>query len=69
MPKYSQWTSIAFDVARSKGAKFSGSPPSAASDIISVAADVWSEDPDRYRRMTKQQAREVLSDEIQVSQR
>lgn len=66
MPRYSTWTSIAFDVARSKGARFEGSVPNGAEDVISVAASVWSEDKERYRAMTEQQARAVLEDEIQV---
>lgn len=66
MPRYSKWTSIAFDVARNKGATFEGSVPNGAEDVISVAAAVWSEDRERYRAMTESQARAVLEDEIQV---
>lgn len=66
MPRYSRWTSIAFDVAKDKGVQFSGSPPVEAASVISVAAEVWRENPDRYRAMTEQQARDVLEQEIQV---
>ena len=66
MPRYNRWTSIAFDVAKSKGVQFTGNPPTAAGQIISVAADVWNENPDKYRNMTESQARDVLTREIQV---
>lgn len=66
MPRYNQWTSIAFDVAKQKGVQFDGNPPTAAADIISVAADVWRENPDEYRNMTRKQAREVLNRELTV---
>lgn len=66
MPRYSTWTQIAFEVARSKGARIGGQPPNEASDIVSLAAEIWSEDKQRYRQMTESQAREVLSREITV---
>jgi hypothetical protein len=66
MVRYSTWTSIAFDVAKSKGATFTGNPPTAAADIISVAAEVWRENPERYKQLTEAQAREVLDQEITV---
>lgn len=67
MPKYNTWTSIAFDVAKSKGARFQGQVPNGSEKVISVAAAVWREDPERYRAMTESQARDVLMNEIQVS--
>lgn len=67
MPKYSTWTSIAFDVAKAKGANISGTPPNGASDVISLAAEVWREDPDRYKRMSRSEARDVLQREISVT--
>lgn len=67
MPRYSKWTEIAFDVAQQKGVRIGGQPPNEASAVIQVAAEVWSEDKERYRQMTVEQAREVLNDEITVS--
>lgn len=66
MPRYNQWTSIAFDVAKQKGAQFTGNPPTAAGQIISVAAEVWRENPEKYRNMTESQARDVLERELNV---
>lgn len=66
MPRYSAWTRIAFDVARSKGARIGGQPPNEASEIIKLAAEIWSEDKQRYRQMTESQARDVLEREITV---
>lgn len=66
MPRYSTWTSLAFEVAKAKGARFEGAVPNGAEDVISVAAAVWREDPDTYRAMTESQARDVLEREIQV---
>lgn len=67
MPRYSTWTGIAFDVARSKGARIGGQPPNEASEIIKLAAEIWSEDKQRHRQMTEAQARELLEREIDVA--
>jgi hypothetical protein len=67
MVRYSTWTSIAFDVAKTKGVQFEGNPPTASAQILSVAAEVWSEDKERYKNMTEEQARAVLNREITVS--
>jgi delta 1-pyrroline-5-carboxylate dehydrogenase len=67
MVRYSTWTSIAFDVAKAKGVQFEGNPPTASAQILSVAAEIWSEDKEKYLGLTEEQARRVLEQEITVS--
>jgi len=70
MPAWQTWVAVAFDVAQAKGAQFESnqdSPPRTAQDVMSIAAEVWTEDTDRYRQMTEEQARQKLSKEITVS--
>jgi hypothetical protein len=67
VPSYHQWTEIAFAVAQSKGVEVDAQPPNQASDIVSIAAEVWQEDPAAYKAMSRSEARSVLRDEIAVS--
>lgn len=71
MVTYQVWTSLAFEVARIKGATFqkrrSDRPPEDASNLISIAADIWQEDKERYLQMTRAEARSVLMEEIDVA--
>lgn len=69
MPAWQTWVGIAFDVARQKGAQFESTgraPPMGAQAVMTVAAEVWREDRERYEQMTEEQAREVLSRELSV---
>lgn len=67
MVSYQRLTSIAFDVARRKGAKFTGSPPTNSARIVEIVAEEWQSDKERYKQMTEKQARRALEDTIQVS--
>lgn len=67
MVSYQTLTAIAFEVAREKGAQFSGQQPSAATSIIEIVADEWNSDKERYRQMTEAQARRAMENVLVVS--
>lgn len=63
---YSDWVSIAFEIARQKG--FRASSPNAdnsAADMIALAAEIWNERKAEIRQ-SEQNARRIAREEIQV---
>jgi len=65
MVSYQTWTSVAFEVAEEKGAQIKGSG-SVATDLISVAADIWNERKDELSTATRSEARQIALQEISV---
>lgn len=64
MVSYQRWTSIAFEVAREKGAQFDSL--SSSSDGIQVFADIWNDRKDELSAASVQEARQVAREEISV---
>lgn len=58
MVSWQTFVEIAFDVADDKGAQFAGITEGGA--FMSDLGDVWSEEKQRYKQMTRQQARREL---------
>lgn len=66
MVNYQLFMSIAFDVAREKGAQFEGQRSEDAQALMRLVSDLWNEDKARIKGMQKAQARGLLEDEIEV---
>jgi hypothetical protein len=66
MVTYQRLTAIAFEVAREKGAQFSGQRPQNATSVVEIVADEWNAETEMYRGFTEQQARQRLRDVIEV---
>lgn len=64
MVSYQKFTSIAFDVADSKGGSFSGIEE--GGQFIREVAAVWNENKQQYRQMTEQQARATLNELVEA---
>lgn len=64
MVTYQTWTSIAFDVASSKGMN---SSQENSADLVSVVADVWNDRKDELDTATKAQARQIAQEEITIA--
>jgi len=56
--------SIAFDIADSKGAQFQNI--SDGGQFMSELAEVWSQDKDKIKQMTKSQARSYLMEMVEA---
>ena len=64
MVSYQVFTQLAFDVAKAKGASFSGIDE--GGDFISQVAAVWQEDKESLKQMTERQARNYLQDRVEA---
>jgi len=64
MVSWQRFTAIAFDVAKGKGAQYSGIEE--GGDFISQLSEVWQADKDRLKQMTEQQARSYLQDRVEA---
>lgn len=58
MVSYQVFTSIAFDVAETKGAQFDGIED--GGQFISELSDLWQENKEQYKQMTREQMRNTL---------
>ena len=65
MVSYQTLTSIAYDVAKQKGAEFVGI--SSGQEVIAVVSECWNEDSEKLKQMTEQQARQYMEDSIHIS--
>jgi len=63
MVSYQTFVEIAFDEAERQGAMFTGIEAGGA--FMSDLGEVWSDEKDRYKQMTKQQVRDELQDMIE----
>jgi hypothetical protein len=72
MVSYETWTSIAFEVARQRGASFSttqseiqsGDSPTA--QAISVFAEIWNDRKPELQQASESEARQIAEEEVQV---
>lgn len=64
MVSYQKWTSIVFDVAKSKGAQFEGI--SDGQPVVQLASEVWQERKADLNTATDAEARRIAQDEVQV---
>jgi hypothetical protein len=64
MVSYQTFVTLAFDVARQKGAQFDGIDD--GGDFLSDVAALWSSNTEQYRQMTQQQARNALERRVQA---
>jgi hypothetical protein len=64
MVSYQTFTQLAFDVAKAKGASFSGIDE--GGDFITQVAAVWQQDTEKFRQMTERQARNYLQDRVEA---
>lgn len=62
MVSYQRWTSICFEVARSKGAEFENIRESG--EAVTIFAEIWNERKDELSRATMPEARAVAEQEI-----
>ena len=62
MVTYQTFTSIAFDVADSKGASFKGIDD--GGQFISQVAALWNSNKSEFRQMTEEQARAALNKRV-----
>lgn len=68
MVSYQRWTSVCYEVARSKGARLEGQGTQQENQaLISLIAEVWNERKDELSTATVSEARSVAQTEIQVS--
>lgn len=68
MVSYQRWTSICYDVARSKGAELDGSgTQSNNQDLVSVIAEVWNERKEEISTATVSEAETIARNEVNVS--
>jgi len=65
MVSYQTLTSIAYDVAKAKGAEFVGI--SSGQEVIAVVSECWNEDREKLKQMTEQQARQYMEESIHIS--
>lgn len=63
MVSYQKWTSVAFEVARSKGMQ---SSQENSQDLVSVLAAVWRDRKDELSTATVAEARNIAESEIHV---
>ena len=67
MVSYQRWTSICFEVARSKGAQFEGeNPPHKATDLVSVVGSIWRKRKSELQTATVSQARSIAQSELVI---
>lgn len=64
MVSWQVFVELAFDVANGKGAQFSGIEDGAG--FIEDLSEVWQQDKQRYKQMTKKQARNALKDLVEA---
>ena len=64
MVSYQTFTKLAFDVAKAKGASFTGIDE--GGDFISDVAAVWQDDKERLKQMTERQARNYLKERVEA---
>lgn len=64
MVSYQEFTSIAFDVAESKGGTFEGIQE--GGQFIREVATVWNQNKERYKQMTQKQARAELNELVEA---
>jgi len=64
MVSWQTFVEIAFDVADDKGAQFAGITEGGA--FMSDLGDLWSEEKQKYKQMTQQQARRELEQVVQA---
>lgn len=63
MVSYQKWTSVAFEVAKSKGMESSREN---SQQLISIVAEIWREQGEELKTATVAEARTVASRELQV---
>lgn len=63
MVTYQKFTSIAFDVAESKGMT---SSQENSAELVSVVADIWQDRKDELQTATEGEAKRIAREEIQV---
>jgi len=66
MVSYQTLTAIAFEVAREKGASFSGQRPANATAVVELVAACWNENKQQYKQMTEAQARRQMQKQIEI---
>lgn len=67
MVSYQRWTSIAYEVARQKGATLEGPGTQDENQaLVSLIAEVWNERKDEISTSTVAEARNVARQEIEV---
>lgn len=64
MVSYQRWTSIAFDVAKSKGLS---TGQESNRDMISVSAEIWRDRKDELSTATIAEAEKIARQEISIS--
>lgn len=62
MVSWQRFVAIAFDVAKGKGAQFSGIEQ--GGDFITGLSRLWNDDKDRLKQMTERQVRNYLQDKV-----
>jgi len=68
MVSYQRWTSIAYDVAKAKGAQLEGSGTQQTNqNLVSVIAEVWNERKSEISTATVAEAKSIARNEISVS--
>ena len=68
MVSYQKWTSIAYEVARQKGAQIDGEGTQQTNQqLVSVIADVWNDRKEDLSTATVSEARTIARQELSVS--
>lgn len=63
MVTYTDWISVAFDVAQSKGLESSFGDNA---QVVATAADIWNDRKPELRNANKSTAKQIADEEIQV---
>lgn len=66
MVSYQTLTELAFSVARAKGATFEGQRSEQAQAVIALVAELWNENKEQIKRMSRAQATRMLKEQIVV---
>lgn len=68
MVTYQKWTSIAYDVAKAKGANLEGTgTQSTNQSLVSLIAEVWNDRKDELSTATVSEAQAIAQQEISVT--
>jgi hypothetical protein len=68
MVSYQRWTSVAYEVAKSKGANLEGTGTQTNNqDLIRVISEVWNDRKGELSTATVAEARDIARQEVTVS--